>query len=46
MSMSNKSKIREDAMSLNPMDDALFQKICKVVPVCWMLNASLKMEEL
>ena len=28
--MSNKAKIREDAMSLNPMDDALFQKICKV----------------
>ena len=26
MSMSNKAKIREDAMSLNPMDDALFQK--------------------
>ena len=24
--MSNKAKIREDAMSLNPMDDALFQK--------------------
>ena len=44
--MSNKAKIREDAMSLNPMDDALFQKICKVVHVCWMLNASLKMEEL
>ena len=25
--MSNKAKIREDAMSLNPMDDALFQKM-------------------
>ena len=27
--MSNKAKIREDAMSLNPMDDALFQKMAE-----------------
>ena len=27
--MSNKAKIREDAMSLNPMDDALFQKCAR-----------------
>lgn len=32
--MSNKAKIREDAMSLNPMDDALFQKMAEDVAFC------------
>ena len=32
--MSNKAKIREDAMSLNPMDDALFQKMAEDIRFC------------
>ena len=32
--MSNKAKIREDAMSLNPMDDALFQKMAENKDFC------------
>ena len=32
--MSNKAKIREDAMSLNPMDDALFQKMVEDISFC------------
>ena len=32
--MSNKAKIREDAMSLNPMDDALFQKMAEDISFC------------
>ncbi|WP_407399038.1 Rpn family recombination-promoting nuclease/putative transposase [Anaerovibrio sp.] len=32
--MSNKSKIREDAMSLNPIDDALFQKMAEDISFC------------
>ena len=34
MSMSNKAKIRKDAMSLNPMDDALFQKMAENIDFC------------
>ena len=34
MSVSNKAKIREDAMSLNPMDDALFQKMAENKDFC------------
>ena len=34
MSMSNKAKIRADAMSLNPMDDALFQKMAENKDFC------------
>lgn len=34
MCVSNKAKIREDAMSLNPMDDALFQKIAEDIGFC------------
>jgi hypothetical protein len=32
--MSNKAKIREDAMSLNPIDDALFQKMAEDIGFC------------
>ncbi len=32
--MSNKAKIREDAMSLNPIDDALFQKMAEDISFC------------
>ena len=32
--MSNRAKIREDAMSLNPMDDALFQKMAENKDFC------------
>ena len=32
--MSNKAKIRADAMSLNPMDDALFQKMAENKDFC------------
>ena len=32
--MSNKAKIREDAMSLNPIDDALFIKMAEDVSFC------------
>ena len=34
MFVSNKAKIREDAMSLNPMDDALFQKMAENKDFC------------
>ena len=34
MSVSNKARIREDAMSLNPMDDALFQKMAENKDFC------------
>ena len=34
MPVSNKAKIREDAMSLNPMDDALFQKMAENKKFC------------
>ena len=34
MCVSNKAKIREDAMSLNPMDDALFQKMAEDIGFC------------
>lgn len=32
--MSNKAKIREDAMSLNPIDDALFMKMAEDIRFC------------
>ena len=32
--MSNKAKIREDAMSLNPIDDSLFQKMAEDISFC------------
>ncbi len=32
--MSNKAKIREDAMKLNPIDDALFQKMAEDIAFC------------
>ena len=32
--VSNKAKIREDAMSLNPIDDALFIKMAEDVGFC------------
>jgi len=34
MYVSNKAKIREDAMSLNQMDDALFQKMAEDIGFC------------
>lgn len=32
--MSNKAKIREDAMKLNPIDDALFAKMAEDINFC------------
>ena len=32
--MSNKAKIRKDAMSLNPIDDALFCKMAEDIRFC------------